>query len=130
MGADTEGAARALADRLAAVAHERSRRADRLTEALLARAKPEVVPVLPPDEPEPGLLVRLREIMGESLYTDADARDGANWLGSDPFRLRELPPAPGFLAGVETKTPAPEHVASLLRQLSLTRPAPNGIRAQ
>ena len=130
MGDDAQGAARALADRLAAVSHERRRRADRLIEALLARAEPEVVPFLPPAEPEPGLLARLREFVGESLYTDADARDGATWLGSDPFRLRELPGPPDFLAGIDASTLTPNHIAPLLRQLSLTRPTPVTILTQ
>ena len=125
-----ENAARALANRLTAASHERQQRADQLVKALLARARPRVAPVLPPAEPEPGLLARLRGIVAESLYTEADARDGEHWLGSDPFRLRELPPPPRFLADLDTKTLAPEHVASLLRQLSLADPAPRAIELE
>ena len=123
--ADTQDAALALERRLAAASRERGLRADRLAEALLARAKPQIVPVLPAATPEPGFLPRLRDIVGESLYTDADAADGAKWLGSDPFRLRELPLPAHCLAGLDTRILAPEHVAPLLRGLSLTRPIPD-----
>ena len=122
-----EHAAGELANRLAAASYERRRRADRLTEALLARAEPEVVPVLPPARPESEQLAWLRDFMGESLYTDTDAKDGANWLGSDPFRLRELPPEPDFLAGIDTTSVPAAYVAPLLRSIDLVRPAPEAI---
>jgi len=114
-------AADEVARRLADTAAERVRQADRLAEALLARAKPEVAPLPPPFRPEAEQLVWLREFMSESLYTDQDARDGANWLGSDPFRLRELPPPLDVLAGIDSTALPPEHVAPLLRWLDVAR---------
>ena len=112
-------AGREVARLLAAASQDRRARADRLVEALLARAKPEVAPVLPAP-PEPERLTWLRGLLGESLYTDRDARDGADWLGSDPFRLRELRPAPAVLADVDTTRLPAERVVPVLRSLDLT----------
>lgn len=113
-----------VAERLAARAAERRRRADRLAALLLARAKPETVPVLPSAPPAPDQLAWLRGILGQALYTSRDAEDGANWLGSDPFRLRELPPAPSFLADVDTASLPAELIVPLLRRIDLNRPEP------
>ena len=106
---DTDDAAaraarRAVAARLDVVARERARRADQLTASLLAKAKPETLPLLPADAPPPDQLEWLRALTGEPLYTWTDAHQAADWLGSDAFRLRELPAAPPFLADVAVES--------------------------
>ena len=126
---DTDDAAaraarRAVAARLDVVARERARRADQLTASLLAKAKPETLPLLPADAPPPDQLEWLRALTGEPLYTWTDAHQAADWLGSDAFRLRELPAAPPFLADVAVESLPAELVGPLLRRINLTRPTP------
>jgi hypothetical protein len=124
-GGRSEDAARlAVAARLAAAARERGRRAGELAGSLLARAKPETLPLLPAAGPPPDQLEWLRTMIGPALYTPTDAQRGADWLGSDAFRLRELPAAPPFLADVAIGSLPAELVGPLLRRIDLTRPAP------
>jgi hypothetical protein len=115
-------AVREVVEALAAASAARRDRARRLVEELVARLKPETAPILPSAAPDAEQLAWLRGIMGESLYTAQDARDGANWLGSDPFRLRELPSPPPDLAGIDMCAVAATDVVPLLRSLDLTRP--------
>ena len=122
---DSEDSARlAVTARLAAAARERARRAEELTAALLAWAKPETLPLLPAARPPEDQLEWLRAMTGEALYTWTDAQQAADWLGSDAFRLRELPAAPPFLADLAIESLPAELVGPLLRRINLTRPAP------
>ncbi|MCK9896994.1 hypothetical protein [Frankia sp. AgB32] len=75
--------------------------------------------------PEAGLLAWLRRLLGDRLHTEDGERALAGWLGADLFGLRRLPPAPGFVGGMEFARLRPEHVGPLLRRISLTRPAPS-----
>ena len=117
-------AALAVADRLAAAARAREFRAGQLTESLLALAKPMALPLLPAAAPPPDQLPWLRAMTGMPLYTLTDAQYAADWLGSDAFRLRELPAAPPFLADLAVESLPAELVGPLLRRINLTRPAP------
>jgi hypothetical protein len=123
-GQNDNAAALAVTTRLADAARERGRRAEQLTESLLARAKPETLPFLPASAPPPDQLAWFRAMTAAPLYTLADAQNGADWLGSDAFRLRELPASPSFLADVGIESLPAELVGPLLRRIDLTRPAP------
>ena len=73
----------------------------------------------------PGLVSWLRARTHPGLFTPGfEAVLARRWLGGDPFGLRELPAAPGFLAGVPVSGLPAQRVAPLLRRISLTRPAP------
>ncbi|MDH6116824.1 hypothetical protein ABH930_000243 [Kitasatospora sp. GAS204A] len=111
--------------RLAAARRGRERRAAELTGRLLARVRrgPAVGdrPTVPTD---PQLLDWLRGLTHPALHLPECEDVKAAWLGADPFGLRELPPPPPFLAGLDLDSLPPEHLAPLLRRLSMIRPAP------
>ncbi len=67
----------------------------------------------------------LRQRTGAPVLTPGYEADLARRTGPDPFGLLRLPPPPPFLAKVRPETLRPEHVASLLRRISMTRPAPS-----
>jgi len=126
-GQTEDGARLEVEARLAAAARERARLAERLTESLLARAKPETLPLLPASGPPMDQREWFRAMTGVPLYDLADAQNAADWLGSDPFRLRELPAPPPFLADIAIESLPAESVGPLLRRIDLTRPAPTAV---
>lgn len=111
-------------ERLASAAHGRRQRAARLADRLLAMAQPAGAPAVAAQRPGDPHLDWLRATVNEGMYTPGFERTMAAWLGTDPFRLRALPQPAPFLAGLETATLEPEHVAPLLRRISLTQAAP------
>jgi len=116
--------------RLSAARRRRGQGAAELAARLLARVRrgPEAGPVTPgrPTTPpgDPHLLSWLRGLTHSALHLLEFEEAQAAWLGTDPFGLRELPPPPPFLVGVDLSTLPPEHVAPLLRRISLTKPVP------
>ncbi|MEV4615652.1 hypothetical protein AB0K43_24125 [Kitasatospora sp. NPDC049258] len=126
---DPVAAPSAVRERLRAAADRRTRRAARLADRLrsLAHRSPAdpAAPAVPRPPADPVLLAWLREHTHPGLYTEEFEAELAAWYGTDPFRLRELPPPPPFLHGTDPGTLPPEHLAPLLRRLSLTRSAPS-----
>jgi hypothetical protein len=116
---------RRVEEKLNAAAEERRGRAGRLTAQLLLHlalgGRPAVLR-RPPDQQH---LDWLHKIMNEGLYSAGDDLHTLHWLGSDPYGLRTPPPPPSFMADVDFDALPPEHVAPLLRRLSLTRAAPD-----
>ncbi|MEV4615651.1 hypothetical protein AB0K43_24120 [Kitasatospora sp. NPDC049258] len=124
------GARTRLRRRLAAARRRRARRADRLTQRLLARAERHLpagpyAPVGPPAAPaDPVLLAWLRRHTTPGLYTPQTEHEIVEWLGADPFGRRELPAPPPFLTGLDPAALAPGQVAPFLRRICLTRRPP------
>jgi hypothetical protein len=96
-------------DAAAARGHDSSRRrgtraraAGRAADRVAARARQagDAAASCPASAPPPDQLEWLRTMTESPLYTLTDAQNGADWLGSDAFRLRELPASPSFLADV------------------------------
>jgi hypothetical protein len=112
--------ARCLAGRLLAAANsvDRSRRSGPPGPETAGVAVPAASPA------DPGLLSWLRARTHPGLYTPAVEQPLAARLGSDPFGLRMLPEPPTFLAGVPVSRLPAEHVAPLLRRISMTRRRP------
>ena len=110
--------------RLDAAARERQTRAERLAERLIGRLRPDGPPTVIRRPPDQQCLDWLHRIMNEGLYSGGDDLHVQHWLGGDPFGLRTPPPPPPFLDGFDFAELRPEHVAPLLRRLSLTREAP------
>ena len=111
--------------RLNAAAGERRDRAGRLIAQLLlhlALGGPPAVLRTPPDQE---CLDWLHKVMNDGLYSTGDDLHTLHWLGGDPYGMRTPPPPPPFLAEVDFAALPPEHVAPLLRRLSLTREAPD-----
>lgn len=67
----------------------------------------------------------LRKLIGYRVLSPAFEAELNRRMGTDPFGLRHLPPAPAFLAAVDAADLPAEHVAALLRRISLTRKAPD-----
>jgi len=134
--ADGEAATAGLRRRLADARRGRTERAGLLAGRLLAlaesvdRSRRSAPPGAQaggtgPNPPGPGLLSWLRARADPGLYTPACEEAMARWLGSDPFGQRALPEPPEFLAGVPVSRLPAEHVAPLLRRISLTRAPPS-----
>ncbi|MDR2984606.1 MAG: hypothetical protein LBV34_07165, partial [Nocardiopsaceae bacterium] len=82
-----------LRDRLSEISAARAHRATELTNRLLAKMRPGEV-ASAPEPPSPERLLWLRKTVYRELYTAEYETRMAPWLGTDPFGLRELPPAP------------------------------------
>ena len=111
--------------KLNAAADERRDRAGRLTAQLLVHLARGGQPALLRRPPDQESVDWLHKIMNDGLYSNGDDLHMLHWLGSDPYGLRTPPPPPLFLAEVDFAALPPEHVAPLLRRLSLTREAPD-----
>jgi hypothetical protein len=71
------------------------------------------------------LVTWLRRLTRAPLYTSYfEEMMSRRWLGVDPYGLRDLPPPPPFLAGVDLLALPAGHVAPFLRRISMTRPPP------
>ena len=114
-----------LSARLGAAADERRTRAARLVAPLLGQLRLDGAPAVIRRPPDPQCLDWLHAIMNDGLYSAGDDLHVQHWLGSDPFGLWAPPAPPPFLAGLDFAELRPEHVAPLLRRLSLTREAPS-----
>jgi hypothetical protein len=110
---------------LEAAAGERRERAGRLIAQLLLHLALGGPPALLPQPPDQECLDWLHKVMLDGLYSTGDDQHTLHWLGSDPYGMRTPPPPPPFMAGVDFAKLAPEHVAPLMRRLSLTREAPD-----
>ena len=64
-----------------------------------------------------------RTVRAQVLTPDYE-QELARRMGPDLFGLLRLPPPPAFLDGLDLASLPPEHIAPLLRRISLTRPAP------
>jgi len=111
--------------KLEAAAVERRGRAGRLIAQLLIHLALGGPPALLRRPPDQECLDWLHTIMNDGLYSTGDDLHVLHWLGSDPYGMRTPPPPPPFLAAVDFDTLRPQHVAPLLRRLSLTREAPD-----
>lgn len=111
--------------RLEAGAVERRGRAGRLIAQLLIHLALGGPPALLRRPPDQECLDWLHTTMNDGLYSTGDDLHVLHWLGSDPYGMRTPPPPPPFLAEVDFDSLRPEHVAPLLRRLSLTRAAPD-----
>ena len=114
-----------LSARLGGAADERRARAARLVAPLLGQLGLDGAPAVIRRPPDRQCLDWLHAIMNDGLYSAGDDLHVQHWLGSDPFGLWAPPAPPPFLAGVDFAELRPEHVAPLLRRLSLTREAPS-----
>jgi hypothetical protein len=116
---------RRVEEKLDAAAGERRNRAGRLIAQLLLHLALGGPPALLPQPPDQQCLDWLHKIMNDGLYSTGDDIHTLHWLGSDPYGMRTPPPPPPFMAEVDFAKLAPEHVAPLLRRLSLTRETPD-----
>jgi hypothetical protein len=107
--------------RLSRAAHERRDRAARLAARLIPELRAPGPPALIRRPPDRECLDWLHSILNDGLYSPGDDAHTLHWLGSDPYGLRMPPSPPDFLAGFDFAEVRPEHVAPLLRRLSLTR---------
>jgi hypothetical protein len=110
--------------RLADAARARRDRIARLVVRLLAETRSAGPPALDLRPPDDECLQWLLGILNDGLYSPGDELHGRHWLGGDPFGLREAPRPPQFMTDVDYSALRPEHVAPLLRRISLTRDAP------
>ena len=113
-----------MEERLEAAAHERRARAGGLAAQLIAQLRTDGPPAVIRRPPDRRSLDWLHAVMNDGLYSEGDDLHVLHWLGGDPFGLRVPSPAPPFLADVDFAELRPQHVAPLLRRLSLTRAAP------